>query len=234
MVEVGATTNSVAVDGFNRTYVLSTVQRTGLTNNNSADLWTWSEPASVIDRKLFYNNSAFDGRNTAQTGLDDNAVATDKTALIPGARRGDVRELHELRQGHQRRDDRRGGLGVDVAEHVRLRLLRRQRERLVDLGRPPAPVAIGVRPGAGTGGADRVTITWADGAIAKKWLRVQVKPTTATGLATPDNFIFGNAIGESGDNALSAFVDAADVAARGTTRAASSTRAGQLPLGLQP
>jgi hypothetical protein len=212
MVEVGATTNSIAVDGFNRTHVLSTVQRTGLTNNNSADLWTWSEPASVVDRKIFYNNSGFDGRNASQNALDDNAIATDKLALIPGTGAATFANYTSYDKGIN-------GVMIDVAGLASSSLT------AADFGffvgnvndsstwaAAPAPAAIGVRPGAGTGGSDRVTITWADGAVAKKWLRVQLKADAATGLATPDNFIFGNAVGESGDNALNAFVDSADVA----------------------
>jgi hypothetical protein len=212
MVEVGATTNSIAVDGFNRTYVLSTVQRTGLTNNNSADLWTWSEPASVVGRKIFYNNSAFDGRSALQNTLDDNAIATDKSALIPGTGAATFANYTSYDKGIN-------GVMIDVAGLAASSLT------TADFGffvgnvndsstwaAAPAPVAIGVRPGAGPGGSDRITITWADGTIAKKWLRVQLKADAATGLATPDNFIFGNAVGESGDNAVNAFVDATDVA----------------------
>ena len=55
-----------------------------------------------------------------------------------------------------------------------------------------------MRPGAGTGGSDRVTIVWADNAIQNQWLQVTVKATAATGLAADDVFYFGNAIGDSG------------------------------------
>jgi hypothetical protein len=54
-----------------------------------------------------------------------------------------------------------------------------------------------VRRGAGTGGADRITLTWPDGAISNRWLRVTVKATAATGLASPDVFYFGNLVGKA-------------------------------------
>ena len=63
----------------------------------------------------------------------------------------------------------------------------------------PAPTSVSVREGAGIGGSDRVTITWADDAIAKQWLEVTVLPTTATRLANPDVHYWGNAVGESGN-----------------------------------
>jgi hypothetical protein len=79
----------------------------------------------------------------------------------------------------------------------------------------PDPQSITVRPGAGVNGSDRVTIIWADddwttptvepGAIAKQWLQVTVKVSDRTGLAEPDVFYWGNAIGESGLGNTSTF-----------------------------
>jgi hypothetical protein len=81
----------------------------------------------------------------------------------------------------------------------------------------PAPNALSVIPGGGVSGSDRVVITWATGAITKKWLEVGVLPTAQTGLtagsytvdpdgpgagtavAVGDVFFFGNAVGGSGD-----------------------------------
>ena len=40
--------------------------------------------AAVVGREIFYNNSAFDGNNAAANASDDQAVATDKSALLPG------------------------------------------------------------------------------------------------------------------------------------------------------
>lgn len=40
--------------------------------------------AQVVGRDVFYNNSYFDGRNPAADTSDDNAIATDKQALLPG------------------------------------------------------------------------------------------------------------------------------------------------------
>ena len=76
----------------------------------------------------------------------------------------------------------------------------------------PAPASLAVRRGAGVSGSDRVTITWADGAIKKTWLQVTVLPTADTGLASADVFYFGNAVGETGNSPADARVNALDAA----------------------
>ena len=40
--------------------------------------------ASVVGENIFYNDSTFDGNNPAANAADDAAIATDKTALLPG------------------------------------------------------------------------------------------------------------------------------------------------------
>ena len=73
-----------------------------------------------------------------------------------------------------------------------------------------APTSISVRLGAGVSGSARVEIIWPDGAIQKEWLQVTVKATPNTGLTTADVFYFGNAVGETGNAAADAIVDAVD------------------------
>ena len=67
-----------------------------------------------------------------------------------------------------------------------------------------------MRQGEGTGGSDRVTITWDDNVIQNQWLQVTVLADANTGLSAPDVFYFGNAIGESGNSPADAVVDSAD------------------------
>jgi hypothetical protein len=74
------------------------------------------------------------------------------------------------------------------------------------------PPDISVRTGAGMGGSDRVTLIWPDGTIAKTWLQVTLLATANTGLASPDVFYFGNAVGEVGNTTANAIVTAADEA----------------------
>ena len=40
--------------------------------------------APVFGRWVFYNNSSFDGKDANATAQDDGAIATDKSALLPG------------------------------------------------------------------------------------------------------------------------------------------------------
>ena len=55
-----------------------------------------------------------------------------------------------------------------------------------------------------------MTLIWPDGSIVNRWLEVTVRATAATGLAVNDVFYFGNAIGETGNSAADAFVNATD------------------------
>jgi hypothetical protein len=74
-----------------------------------------------------------------------------------------------------------------------------------------------VRSGAGSGGSSRVTIEWADGAIANTWL--QVTALASLGIAQNDVFYFGNAIGETGNAPGNAVVNSTDeIAARTNPR----------------
>ncbi len=40
--------------------------------------------STVVGNYIFYNNSTFDGQNGSSNLTDDNAIATNKTALLPG------------------------------------------------------------------------------------------------------------------------------------------------------
>ncbi|HUT09471.1 MAG TPA: hypothetical protein VMY42_03165, partial [Thermoguttaceae bacterium] len=57
---------------------------------------------------------------------------------------------------------------------------------------------------------DRVTITWADGAIRNQWLEVTVL-AERTGLPADDVFYFGNAVAESGNSPSDAQVTIIDL-----------------------
>ena len=74
----------------------------------------------------------------------------------------------------------------------------------------PAPASV-TRPPRPANGADRVTLIWPDNAIQKQWLQVTVLATADTGLAAADVFYFGNAIGETGNSATDALVNATDM-----------------------
>jgi hypothetical protein len=163
----------------------------------------------VVDRNLFYNNSAHDGNNPAINAADDLAIADDKSALLPGGT-ATFANYSSYSRGIN-------GLMVDIAGLPTDRLTAADFDFRVGNGNTPgswttaaAPTSISVRLGAGVWGSARVEIVWPDGAIQKQWLQVTVKATPNTGLTTADVFYFGNAVGESGNTGADAIVDAID------------------------
>ncbi|MBN2473466.1 MAG: lamin tail domain-containing protein [Pirellulales bacterium] len=167
--------------------------------------------AGIVGRHVFYNGSTFDGNSPAAHSQDDAAVATDKQPLLPGQTatfanytsfsrgiNGVMVDLVGLPQAAAPGTDDfvfRVGNSNDPGTW----------------GLATAPTAITVRPGAGTGGSDRVTLIWPDFAVVNQWLEVTVLPTPDTGLAEADVFYFGNAIGEAGNSTVDAKVNASDM-----------------------
>jgi hypothetical protein len=165
--------------------------------------------AKVVGRYLFYNNSYWDGKNPAANPSDDLAIAPDKVALLPGSK-ASFANYSSYSRGIN-------GVMVDI-EGVQATLSGSEFEfRVGNDNSPagwavaPAPTSVATRVGAGNGGSTRVTVIWADNAIQKRWLQIRVRSTANTGLAADDVFYFGNAVGEVGNNATDAVVDAADL-----------------------
>jgi hypothetical protein len=161
------------------------------------------QSAAVVGRQVFYNNSALDGSDPAADPRDDAAIATDKQALLPGQPAGFGNSTAYGRGIN--------GIMVDVLglpEGVTPAAA--DFEFSVGSGGDPAswalapdPSAVSVRRGEGANGADRLTLTWPDGAILNQWLRVTVRATANTGLAAADVFYFGNLAGDvNGDRAV--------------------------------
>jgi glucose/arabinose dehydrogenase len=160
---------------------------------------TVAPPAPVlVGRYVFYNNSAFDGRDPAADARDDAAIAPDKQALLPG-QRATFSNLTSYSRGIN-------GVMVDVNGLPAAATITGANFAF-QTGRGDgtwaavgAPATVSVRPGAGASGSARVTITWADGVIANRWLRVTFTPNPAA--ASPINqdvFYFGNLRGDTGD-----------------------------------
>ncbi len=165
--------------------------------------------ATVSGRFVFYNNSSFDGNDPGASTSDDGSVAPDKSALLPGAK-ATFANYTSYNQGIN-------GVMVDVAGLEGTPTADDFEFRVGNNNSPagwlpaPAPASITVRPGAGVGDSDRITIIWPDGSIKNEWLQVTVKPSGRTGLAIDDVFYFGNKVGETGDSANFAFVNASDI-----------------------
>ncbi|MBI1842588.1 MAG: hypothetical protein HYR88_17250, partial [Verrucomicrobia bacterium] len=164
----------------------------------------------LVTEHLFYNQSAFDGRDALAGASDDNAIATDKTALRLGQTATFANYSSYSRGLNGVMIDLRG-----ASEHLSLADLDLRVGNSGDpstWGLAPAPTSFTVRRVSDPGGSiDRVTLTWADGAIVNQWLKATLKATRNTGLATPEVFYFGHALGDTGDNPASAVVNNADL-----------------------
>ncbi len=164
--------------------------------------YLFSPPASVVGRKIFYNNSKFDAAS------DNNAIATDKEALLPG-HTATFANYTSFSRGIN-------GIMIDILGLANPSGLNATdfEFKTGDGGgvwtTVTALASVAVRQGQGANNSDRVTITWADNSIQNQWLQVKVLAGDNTGLAAADVFYFGNAIGESGDNPANAVVDSAD------------------------
>jgi len=200
---------AVGDDGHSRGNVVLTQNTVG----------TGPEPATVVGRRLLYNNSAFDGNSPAANAADDAAVPADKQGALPGEPLGpanvstftrgingivlDVRNLPADPEGYE-------ALGLNQEDF---------QFRAGSAGSPsswllaPPPTSVTVRRGAGAGGSDRVTVLFADAAIRNTWLEVEVLADGHTGLAVPDVFYFGSLVGDTGDSATAFRVNALDLGA---------------------
>ncbi|HWE03926.1 MAG TPA: S8 family serine peptidase [Tepidisphaeraceae bacterium] len=175
--------------------------------------------ATVAAVHLFYNGSGYDGYSDAASAADDKAIATDKSPLLPG-KTAAFANYSSYNRGLN-------GIMIDVSGLAAASLSAADftfktgnTAATSSWATAPNPSTILIRPGAGAGGSTRIELVWPDysptnaaSAIAKKWLQVTVKADSATGLASPYVFYFGNAIGATGISATSAAVTAADVSA---------------------
>jgi hypothetical protein len=169
-------------------------------------------PTQVLGRHIFYNHSRWDGRDAAATTADDNAVATDKRALLPGETATFANYTSYLQGINGVLLDL---LGLPANVTLSTADFEFRMGRSLDPSTwPLAPLpTVQTRRAAGVNGSDRVTLIWPDGAIHDTWLQVTVKAGLRTLLAHDDVFYFGNAIGETGNDPGSTLVTSIDVIA---------------------
>jgi len=162
----------------------------------------------IAGRHVFYNRSAFDGNDPAANAADDDAVAVDKEALLPGQSAG-FANYTSFSRGIN-------GIMVDIVHPTRTPTAADFRFKVGNNGNPATwtpvsgPNSVTVREGAGTGGSDRVTIIFEDGMITKQWLEVTVL-ADGLGLYQDDVFYFGNAVGEAGNSPSDTHVTVIDM-----------------------
>lgn len=180
--------------------------------------WRGAVRARSRAQHVFYNHSAWDGNDPAANVLDDAAIAPDKAALLSGGSASFANYTSYLRGLNGVMVDIDGLEGLPTAGDFSFKA--GNDNVPASWAAAPAPASVTVRPGAGVGGSDRVTLIWngnnldavadPNEAVAKKWLEVTVRPTANTGLAAPHTFYFGNAVGEAGHSAADAKVDPTD------------------------
>jgi hypothetical protein len=169
---------------------------------------TRSSDSAVFGRRVFYNQSKFDGNTTGISASDDLAIATDKSAYLPGTGAATFSNITSYTRGiNGIMVDFPGAAGtLTVADFTfKMSLQTGANNTPSTWAAAPAPVSFSVRAGAGVSGSDRVEIIWANGAIANRWLEVIVEGNDAvggfntnTGLSASDIFFFGNRIGDNG------------------------------------
>ena len=175
---------------------------------------TW-QAATIAGRMIFYNDSKFDAHTGYLSGdpaanlYDDNAVASDKTALLPGQTATFANYTSYSRGINGIMIDIQGLAGTpsinNYSQFFGFKV--GNDSNPANWSAAPAPIAVNVRQGAARNGSDRVTVIWADNAIQNQWLQVTVLAGASTGLAAQDVFYFGNLVGESGNDATVTVAD---------------------------
>jgi ELWxxDGT repeat protein len=194
--------------------------------------WVLQVASTVSGTKLFYKGSTKWNVTNGATFSDDNAIAPDKTAYLPGGGTSAFSAVSSYSLGIN-------GLMVDISgPHGALTAS----DFIFKVGNnnspstwatATGPTAVTTRAAAGTGGSDRVELLWANNAIQKQWLEVVVKgndtlggSNTNTGLASSYVFYFGNALGDAGvaDAAAFSVTSSDEINARNNPKTFTATR----------
>ncbi|MEX0675640.1 MAG: hypothetical protein WD063_01095 [Pirellulales bacterium] len=164
-------------------------------------------PASVTGRHLFYNESKYDNNTPGIDPADSSAIATDKSAYLPGGglitpasvspySRGINGVMLDLTGPH-------GTLSLSDFEFSMSGQGAAVNNTPSTWVSAPAPTGFTVLADTPSVGTDRVEFIWANNAIQNRYLEVTVKGNDAaggnninTGLAASDIFYFGNRIGD--------------------------------------
>ena len=193
--------------------------RTGNEGTSATLIVVVDTSTTVVARHVFYNNSKWDGHAGFENGdpaaneFDDAAIATDKTALLPGQTatfanytsyhrgiNGIMVDVRNLIDPSAVADDDFSEFTFKVGNS----------NDLTEWLPAPDPADVDVRDLGGD--VYRVTFIWADNAVPNKnWLQVTVKQHAATGLEADDVFYFGNSSGENTGDFRVDYGDAFDV-----------------------
>jgi len=144
---------------------------------------------SVGGQYLFYKGSSFD------TGNHRGAIATDKSAALPG----------QATQYSNFSNFSRGlnGIIIDIDGFSGTPSVNDFEFHVGNDSTPSAwpaltaTTGIEYSPGIGAGGSDQIALTWADNAIQNQWLKVTLKASANSNLPNDHVFYFGNQIGDT-------------------------------------
>jgi len=149
--------------------------------------------AAMVGRQVFYNNSFFD--NPTNGGTDDDAISTITSVLLPGhaATPANYTSYNLGLNGLAIDIDSVPGAAVSASD---FQFKIGNTNDPATWASPTASPTVSLRRGAGTGGSDRITLIFADGALQHAWLQVTVLANANTGLSANDVFYFGNGPGD--------------------------------------
>ena len=194
---VGAVSGSHLYDGDGVfTMTLTVTDATGNAGSDTLEITVVDavQPAAgIAGRHVFYNNSSFDGNTPASNEADDDAIAREKQALVPGGLASAANYTGYWRGINGIMVDIHDIPGAPADNDFRIRVNEAADSGTWSAG--PVPI-VSVRSGEGVDESDRVTLVWADGEIRNRWVEVTVLATANTGLVDDDVFYFGNSVGD--------------------------------------
>jgi hypothetical protein len=169
--------------------------------------------SSVTKTQLFYKNSTKWNVTNGATFSDDNAIAPDKTAYLPGGGTSAFSAVSSYDKGIN-------GIMVDLSSGTHgvitvndFQFKRGNNNTPSSWVAATAPTTVTTRAGAGVAGSDRIELLWDNNdSVKKQWLEVIVEGNdtlggfnTNTGFASSYVFYFGSAIGDGGVGNVGAF-----------------------------
>ncbi|MBN2021319.1 MAG: lamin tail domain-containing protein [Pirellulales bacterium] len=201
-------------DGGGATLHRATFRASGMDESG----WTVATPSpgvvsmttSLLGRHLFYDGSGLDDPAVPRT--DDLAIAAGKVPLATG-QQASYENYSNFSGGITGIMIDVGNLPDDAVPSAADFVFRVGNEDDTSVWTAaPAPQSVALRRGEGDSGADRIVVTWPEGAIRNTWLQVTVLGA-GLGLGEDSVFYWGNAPGETGDSATHALVNATDLVA---------------------
>ncbi len=184
------------------------------TSSTSTEIYTTADPATIVERAAFYNNSKFDSFQPRPGGhADGGAIAIGKSALVAGGGQATFSNITSYDKGINGISiDLLGVHGSITADDFTLRV--GNNNSPADWATAPVPLSVTVYGKSGVSNSDRLELVWADKAIRNKWLEVTIAANSDTRLTAPETFYFGNAVGNTGagDTTMNALVNVIDEA----------------------